>query len=186
MADTAHQLFEHHLREMYDAEQKMERALKRMASKATNRQLAKGFNTHARTTARQAKRLEQVFKAVGKKARRQTCAGMDGLIEEYSTFVREERPDDAVLDAFSAEAGLKAEHYEIVAYKSLIDLAKQLGFKDEAAILKETLREEEATAAELETLSKTLAKAMPMDGEDNEDSESSWTETLQRTVGSRT
>jgi ferritin-like metal-binding protein YciE len=181
MADTAHQLFEHHVRDMYDAEQKLVRALRRMAKNATNRQLAKGFTAHARTTERQVRRLEQVFKALGRKPRRQPCAGVDGLIEEYSTFVREEKPGDEVLDAFAAEAGLKVEHYEIVAYKGLIDLAKQLGLSNEASLLKETLREEEETAAELEGLSKVLGKALPMDEAPTESENtrsSSWTSAL--------
>jgi ferritin-like metal-binding protein YciE len=173
MAKTANQLFEHHLREMYDAEQKMVRALRTMARKATNRKLSAGFTRHAKTTERQVKRLERVFKAVGRKPRRQTCAGMDGLIEEYSTFAREEKPEKSVLDAFSAEAGLKAEHYEIVAYKGLIDLAKQLGLKNEASLLKETLQEEEATSRELEQMSKLLGKSMPMD-DDAGDGQTSW------------
>jgi ferritin-like metal-binding protein YciE len=165
MADTAHQLFEHHIRDMYDAEQKLVRALKRMAKNASNRELAKGFTAHARTTQRQVRRLEQVFKRLGRKARRQPCAGVDGLIEEYATFVREEEPSDEVLDAFAAEAGLKVEHYEIVAYKGLIDLANQLGLKNEAGLLKETLKEEEETASELEAMSKSLGKLLPIDEE---------------------
>jgi ferritin-like metal-binding protein YciE len=177
MADTAHELFEHHGRDMYDAEQKLVRALKRMAKNATNPRLAKCFNAHARTTERQARRLEQVFKALGRKPRRQPCAGIDGLIEEYSTFVKEEKPGDEVLDAFSAEAALKVEHYEIVAYKGLVDLAKQLGLTNEAGLLKETLREEEETAAELETLSKQLGKSLPMDEEEQEAGRS-WTASL--------
>ena len=168
MADTAKQLFQHHIRDMYDAEQKLVRALRRMAKNATDRTLAKGFTAHAKTTQRQVRRLEQVFRALGKKPRRQPCAGVDGLIEEYSTFVREEKPGAEVLDAFSAEAGLKVEHYEIVAYKGLIDLAKQLGLSGEADLLKETLREEEQTATELEAMSKTLGRALPMDEEEQE------------------
>jgi ferritin-like metal-binding protein YciE len=169
MADTAQQLFEHHIRDMYDAEQKLVRALRRMAKNATDRTLAKGFTAHAKTTERHVRRLEQVFRALEKKPRRQPCAGVDGLIEEYSNFVREENPAPEVLDAFAAEAGLKVEHYEIVAYKSLIDLAKQLGMSREADLLKETLREEEQTASELERMSKKLGQALPAQDEEEEE-----------------
>jgi ferritin-like metal-binding protein YciE len=168
MADTAAQLFEHHIRDMYDAEQKLVRALRRMSKNATDRKLARGFTAHAKTTQRQVRRLQQVFKGLGRKPRRQSCAGVDGLIEEYSTFVREERPAAEVLDAFSAEAGLKVEHYEIVAYKGLIDLAKRLGLRSEAKLLTETLREEETTATELEKLSKKLGQALPKDDQEPE------------------
>ena len=162
MANTAQQLFEHHVRDMYDAEQKLVRALRRMANNATDRTLAKGFTTHARTTERHVRRLEQVFKGIERQPRRQPCAGVDGLIEEYSTFVREERPSAEVLDAFAAEAGLKVERYEIVAYRGLLDLAKRIGLSREADLLKETLREEEATASELEGMTKKLGRGLPM------------------------
>jgi ferritin-like metal-binding protein YciE len=145
---------------MYDAERKLIKPLDRMARNASNRKLAKGFQTHRKVTQRQAKRLEQIFRSLGKKPRRHPCAGISGLIEEYSTFLREEKPSAAALDAFSAEAGLKVEHYEIVAYKGLIDLAKQLGLGDAVALLQATLAEEEETAHQLEAISKPLGEAL--------------------------
>jgi ferritin-like metal-binding protein YciE len=161
MAGTVQELFEHGLTDMYDAEQKLVRALRRMAKNAKNRELSRGFSGHARTTARQAKRLEQIFRAVGRKPKRHPCAGIDGLIEEYATFVRDERPEASVLDVFASEAALKVEHYEIVAYNGLIDLGKQLQLGNEVKLLRETLQEEEQTAQSLERLSKSLGQAMP-------------------------
>jgi ferritin-like metal-binding protein YciE len=160
MAETAQELFEHDVRDLYDAEQKLVRALERMAKKATDRELAKGFAAHAKTTRRQARRLEQVFRTLGRKPRRHPCAGIDGLIEEYATFVSDEKPSEEVLDAFSIAAALKVEHYEIVAYKDLIQLAQQLGNGTAASLLKETLKEEQDTANLLEKLSKRLGEAM--------------------------
>jgi ferritin-like metal-binding protein YciE len=131
-----------------------------MATKASHRDLAKGFAAHAKTTKRQARRLEQVFRTVGRKPRRHRCAGIDGLIEEYATFVRDEKPSEEVLDAFSIAAALKVEHYEIVAYKDLIKLAQQLGNHTAAGLLKETLKEEQTTASLLENLSQQVGQAM--------------------------
>ena len=102
------------------------------------------------------------------KPQRHPCAGIDGLIEEYSTFVRDERPEASVLDVFASEAALKVEHYEIVAYKGLIELGRQLRLGDEVNLLRESLKEEEQTAQSLERLSKSLGQAMP-NGEDMED-----------------
>jgi ferritin-like metal-binding protein YciE len=141
MAGTAQDLFEHGLRDMYDAEQKLVRALQRMAKKATNRELARGFTAHARTTARQAKRLEQIFRTLGRKPR----------------------------DVFAAEAALKVEHYEIVSYKGLIDLADHLQMEDASELLQATLEEERETAADLEKLSKSLGDTLPESDDEEED-----------------
>jgi ferritin-like metal-binding protein YciE len=160
MAETPQELFEHDVQDLYDAEQKLVRALERMAKKASDRELAKGFAAHAKTTQRQARRLEQVFRTLGRKPKRHTCAGINGLIEEYATFVRDEKPSEEVLDVFSVAAALKVEHYEIVAYKDLVALAQQLGNDTAASLLQETLKEEEDTAKLLEGLSERLGRAM--------------------------
>src|SRR5688572_18543471 len=160
MAETPQELFEHDVQDLYDAEQKLVRALERMAKKASDRQLAKGFAAHAKTTKRQARRLEQVFRTLDRKPKRHTCAGINGLIEEYATFVRDEKPSEEILDVFSVAAALKVEHYEIVAYKDLIKLAQQLGNATAASLLRETLKEEQETASLLEGLSGRLGKAM--------------------------
>jgi ferritin-like metal-binding protein YciE len=169
MAETARDLFEHAVQDLYDAEQKLVRALQRMAKNASDRELAKGFAAHAKTTQRQARRLEQVFRTLGRKPKRHPCAGINGLIEEYATFVREEKPSEAVLDAFSVAAALKVEHYEIVAYKDVVKLAQQLGNNTAASLLQETLKEEEATATLLESLSERLGEALLASGSASED-----------------
>jgi ferritin-like metal-binding protein YciE len=170
MAETPQELFEHDVQDLYDAEQKLVRALERMAKNASDRELAKGFAAHARTTQRQARRLEQVFRTVGRKPKRHPCAGINGLIEEYATFVRDEKPSDTVLDSFSVAAALKVEHYEIVAYKDLVKLAQQLGNETAAALLRETLAEEQETATLLENLSGRLGAAMmAASADDDED-----------------
>jgi ferritin-like metal-binding protein YciE len=160
MAETPQELFEHDVQDLYDAEQKLVRALERMAKKATDRELKKGFAAHAKTTQRQARRLEQVFRTIGRKPKRHTCAGINGLIEEYASFVRDEKPSEEVLDVFSVAAALKVEHYEIVAYNDLAKLAQQLGNETAASLLQETLEEEQETAHLLEGLSERLGAAM--------------------------
>jgi ferritin-like metal-binding protein YciE len=133
---------EHGLKDLYGAEQKLVKALGKMAKDVGHRELSRGFAAHQKTTQRQVRRLEQVFKKVGKNPRKHPCAGIDDLIREYSTFVREERPGEAVLNVFATEAALKVEHYEIIAYKGLIDLANQIGSRDAVQLLTETLTEE--------------------------------------------
>jgi ferritin-like metal-binding protein YciE len=159
--DTAIDLFEHELRDMYDAEHKLTRALQTMAKKATNKELQEGFEEHLVVTETQAERLERVFEIIDRKPRREPCDGINGLISEFSSFAKEEDPSGPVLDLFATGAALKVEHYEICAYKSLIKLADLLGMSEAADLFEQSLKEEQATAQELEQLSEKLGHEVP-------------------------
>jgi ferritin-like metal-binding protein YciE len=154
--DKGHELLMHGLKDMYDAEHKFAEALTTMAEKAKDRALADGFRRHREITRGQIRRLEECFEQMGQRPQREECAGAAGLVEEYETFVRKEQPDRDELDVFAANAGLKVEHYEIAAYAGMIDLALRLDMQGCAELLEKNLREEEATAAELEMSSRKL------------------------------
>ena len=154
--DKGIDLFEHELKDIYDAENKLSRELENMAKKTKDEQLAEGFLHHQQETEGQLKRLEDVFGVVGQKPSRETCHGINGLLEEYKSFVKEEDPSPELLDVFATGAALKVEHYEIAAYSSLIKLAHQAGLNDAVSLLQENLSEEQETAKKLETLSKEL------------------------------
>ncbi len=77
-------------------------------------------------------------------------------MKEFKSFVAEEKPAPELLDVFAAGASLKVEHYEIAAYKSLIQLAQQAGLSDAVSLLKQNLSEEQETAAKLEILAEKL------------------------------
>ena len=157
--DTARELFEHELRDVYDAEQKLVNALEKMSNDASEEQLASAFREHREVTRRQAERLERVFELIDRAPRREPCAGINGLIEEYRKF-NEEDPSPEVRDLFAAGAALKVEHYEIVSYKSLIKLATQLGLTEAVELFTESLREEEETAREAEQMTEILGKKL--------------------------
>ena len=156
--DTARELFEHELRDIYDAELKLTRAIESMAKKATNPELKQGFQDHLKVTKEQGDRLERVFGLIDRKPRREPCDGINGLISEFTGFVKDESPSQDVLDLFAAGAAIKVEHYEICAYKSLIKLADTLGLSEAAELFEQSLREEEQTAQELEQLSEKLGQ----------------------------
>lgn len=157
--DNARELFEHELRDMYDAEEKLVRATETMAKKASDEQLSAAFEEHCEVTKGQVKRLEQVFESIGREPRREKCPGINGLIEEFSEFVKEE-PAPEVLDFFAIGAASKVEHYEINAYKSLIALAGKLGV--DAAPLEANLAEELETAKKLESISSSFVQRVPV------------------------
>jgi ferritin-like metal-binding protein YciE len=154
--DRGIELFEHELKDIYDAESKLSRELEGMAKKASDEELVEGYLEHKQQTDRQIKRLEDVFGILDKKPSRETCHGINGLLKEFKSFVADEKPAPELLDVFAAGASLKVEHYEIAAYKSLIQLAQQAGLSDAVSLLKQNLSEEQETAAKLEILAEKL------------------------------
>jgi len=141
-------LFVHTLRDIYYAEQQIAKSLPDMISKANDPALKKGFETHLGETKNQISRLEQVFKMHGVDASGVDCPAIDGILEEASE-ISGEVEDPQVLDAALIAAAQAVEHYEITRYGTLIAWANQLGRSDCAAILKQTLDEEQATDTKL-------------------------------------
>lgn len=160
--DSARELFEHELRDIYDAEHKLVNALETMAKKTTNEQLSKSFQEHRTVTQGQIERLDKVFGLIDRAPRREACDGINGLISEFSGFVKDESPSEKVLDVFATAAAQKVEHYEICSYKSLIKLADTLGLSEAAELFEQSLKEEQETAMELETMSEKLGQELPV------------------------
>jgi len=157
MLDTQQELFEHELRDVYDAEHKLVRALQTMAKKIPDRALSEGFSEHRRITQEQVKRLEEIFRLLDKKPRREPCRGINGLINEFTKFLNDEEPSEETLNAFAVGAGLKIEQYEIVAYQTLLRLAGQLDLAEAPDLLAQNLSEEREAAHQLEVLAEQLA-----------------------------
>jgi ferritin-like metal-binding protein YciE len=160
LTDTGRELFEHELRDVYDVENKLVNALQKMAKNASDEQLTQAFQEHREVTEQQAKRLERDFELVDRSPRREPCPGINGLIEEYQKFIKEESPSPEVADVFAVGAASKVESYEICAYKSLIKLANHLGLTEAVTLLAESLREEEETLREAEAMSEILGKRL--------------------------
>ena len=159
--DSGRELFIHELRDIYDAENKLINALETMADKVSNEQLSKSFIEHRDITQKQIERLEKIFPMVDRKPTREPCKGINGLIEEFQSFVKEEEPSDAILNVFACGAAAKVEHYEISSYTSLIQLADQLGLTEAAQLLNQSLKEEQETAQEVETMGEKLGQELP-------------------------
>ena len=158
--ESGRDLFVHELRDIYDAENKLVNALETMSNKVSDEQLAKSFLEHRDVTQGQIDRLEKIFPMLDLKPSREPCKGINGLIEEFSSFVKEESPADAVLNVFACAAAAKVEHYEISSYRSLIKLADQLGLSEAAQLLQQSLQEEEETAQEVETMGEKLGQEL--------------------------
>jgi ferritin-like metal-binding protein YciE len=145
---TMNDLFVHTLRDIYYAEKQIVKTLPEMIDKASDPQLKDGFRSHLRETENHVKRLEQVFQTIGQKAQGVDCPAIDGIIEEAEE-VTGEVEDKSVLDAALIAAAQAVEHYEMTRYGTLIAWANQLGRRDCATLLEQTLNEEKAADKKL-------------------------------------
>src|ERR1700678_934106 len=147
-------LFVHTLRDIYYAEKQIVKALPDMVEKASDPQLKQGFQSHLRETENHVKRLEQVFRMHGKDASGVDCTAIDGILEEADD-VTGEVADKAVLDAALIASAQAVEHYEMTRYGTLIAWANQLGRRDCAALLEQTLNEEKAADKKLTAMAES-------------------------------
>jgi ferritin-like metal-binding protein YciE len=134
-------LFVDELKDVYDAENRLVKALPKMAKSASSPQLRDAFTDHLEKTRSHLERLEQIFSSMGEQAKAKPCDGMKGLVEEGKSLI-EEKPDSQVLDAGLIAAAQRVEHYEMAAYGSLKAWAEELGESEAVELLEETLREE--------------------------------------------
>ena len=148
---TMHDAFLDELRDTYDAEKQLIKALPKMAKAASSAELRTAFETHLEETRGHVDRVEQVFESLEEKARGKHCEGMAGIIEEGKSIMEEDF-DEAALDAALIAAGQRAEHYEMAAYGTLVAWARAMGHTEAADLLQQTLDEEKATDEKLTTL----------------------------------
>ena len=123
---TLHDAFLDELRDAYDAEKQLTKALPKMAKAASSPDLRKAFETHLEETRGQIDRLEHVFASLDEKVRGKHCDGIAGIIEEGKA-VMEEDFDEATMDACLIAGGQRAEHYEMAAYGTLVAWARAMG-----------------------------------------------------------
>jgi ferritin-like metal-binding protein YciE len=154
-------LFLTELKDMYDGEQQLVKALPEMEKSAASQELKHAFHEHWEQTQTQVNRLETVFRELGEEPRRKSCKGLEGIIDEGETVASEFR-DNTALDAGLIAAGQKAEHYEIASYGSLCTWAEELGKSQVAALLKQNLSEEKEADEKLSHLAEQYRNAEAM------------------------
>ena len=153
---TLNDLFLEVLKDTYHAEKQILRALPKMAKAAESDQLRQAFQTHRDETEAQVQRLEQVFEIIDKPPRAKTCQAIQGIIEEGKE-VMSDFAKTVALDAGLIAAAQAVEHYEISRYGTLRTWANQLGMRDAARLLDETLKEEKKTDELLTKLAEAAA-----------------------------
>lgn len=165
--DSLEKLFIDNLKDVYNAEKQLVKALPRMAKAATDSELQTAFTNHFRQTEKQVERLEQIFRELGKNPVGKKCAGMEGLLEEGKELLQEDIEEE-VLDAGLIVAAQKVEHYEIAAYGSLKTFARLLGLDTAERLLDETLTEEKEADRLLTTIADRSINVDALSGGDRE------------------
>jgi ferritin-like metal-binding protein YciE len=153
-AGTLHDAFIDELRDTYDAEKQLTKALPKLAKAASNPKLRQAFESHLQETQGQIERLEQVFESLDEKVRGKHCDGIAGIIEEGKSIMQEDF-DETTMDACLIAAGQRAEHYEMAAYGTLVAWAEAMGHTEAASLLQQTLEEEKAADEKLSGLAES-------------------------------
>jgi ferritin-like metal-binding protein YciE len=142
--DSLSALLEEELKDLYDAEKQLTRALPKLAKKASSPDLKTAFQEHLQQTEQHIERIEQAFEALEMPARGKKCVGMQNLIKEGDEMIADAEDDDT-RDAVMIAAAQKVEHYEIASYGTARTWANLLGHTEVASLLEETLDEEKET-----------------------------------------
>lgn len=148
---TLKELYVDELRDLYDNENQLIKALPKLAKAAQSEELKSGIQHHLEQTKEQAKRLERIFDALGETAKGKKCKGIQGIISEGSAALKEEW-DGPVRDAAIISSAQRAEHYEIAAYGTVHEFAQVLGENEAASLISQTLDEEKQTDEKLTRL----------------------------------
>jgi ferritin-like metal-binding protein YciE len=168
-AKSLQELFVEELRDMYDGEKRLTKALPRMAKAAESEELGAAFTNHLRETERQVQRLEQVFRTIGEPVRGKKCDGIMGIVEEGKHAM--EGLQGSVLDAALIAGAQKVEHYEIASYGTLAYFAELLGNDKAKDLLGQTLDEEKAADEKLSTIAKSKVNREALMGAGAEEDE---------------
>jgi ferritin-like metal-binding protein YciE len=168
--DSLDSLFQDELKDIYDAEKQITKALPKMMKKAGADELRSAFEEHLQQTEQQIERLEQVFELLEMPARGKKCVGMQNLIKEGQEMMSEAEDEDT-RDALMIAAAQKIEHYEIAAYGTLRVWANLLGHSEAASLFEETLEEEKETDQRLTSIAESFVNQAAADTEDEEEEE---------------
>ena len=156
--ETLHDLYVEELKDLYNAENQLLKALPKMAKAASSPELSQAFKDHLEETHGHVQRLEKLFKKLDMSPKGKKCKAMEGLIEEGKE-VMEEDCDPSVLDAALIAAAQRVEHYEMAGYGCVRTFARLLGDEAAAELLQETLDEEGAADKKLTELAETVINA---------------------------
>jgi ferritin-like metal-binding protein YciE len=168
--ESLEELLQDELKDIYDAEKQLTKALPKLAKKASSPELKDALEEHLRQTEQHIERLDQVFGMLGLPAKGKKCEGMKGLLDEGNDMIGEAE-DDATRDAVMIASAQKVEHYEMASYGTVRTWANLLGKGDAAALLEETLEEEKEADRKLTEIAESFVNEEAAAAEGREDEE---------------
>jgi ferritin-like metal-binding protein YciE len=168
--NTLQDLYIEELRDIYNAETQLIKALPKVAQAATSDELRAAFEDHLEQTKEHVERLDQIFESLGTASKGKKCKAMEGLIEECNELLEEDIAEP-VLDAALIAAAQRIEHYEISVYGTLATFAKLLAREDDADLLGQTLDEEKETDETLTDIAESTINAEAQGEEESEEEE---------------
>jgi ferritin-like metal-binding protein YciE len=184
-ANSLHELYLEELKDLYDAENQIIKALPKMVDAASSEELQGALTEHLEVTRGQAKRLEQIFQNMGEKLKAEKCKGMEGLIKEGSDILSEDMDED-VKDAAIISAAQRIEHYEMAGYGTVRTWANLLGETEAEELLQETLDEEKEADEKLNELAEEInVQAESGEGEEEEVEQRATTQRRPKKAASR-
>jgi len=167
--ESLRELYINELKDLYNAETQIVKALPKMAKASSDSELREAFEEHLRQTSEQVSRLEQIFETLEEKPTGKKCQGMEGLVKEAGATMREEY-EDSVMDAALIAAAQRVEHYEIAGYGTVREFARLLGEQQHVSLLEETLEEEKQADQKLTQLANEInSKAREVETSEREE-----------------
>jgi len=183
--ESLRDLFVDELKDLYNAENQLVKALPKMAKAASAPDLKRAFQSHLKETKSQVGRLKQIFTGLGLSPAGKTCKAMKGLVAEGSDMIKEDAEPE-VKDAGLIAAAQRVEHYEMAGYGCVRTYAKLLGETKAATLLQQTLDEEGAADKKLTQLSSQINVEAEHNGHNGKPAARRRTaRTTRRRVGSR-
>ena len=168
--ESLEDLLQEELRDMYDAEKQLTKALPKLSKKASSPELKDAFDEHLRQTEGHIERLEQIFEQLEIPARAKKCEGMKNLFAEGDEMIAEAE-DDATRDALMIAAAQKVEHYEMASYGTMRTWATLLGKNDAASLFQENLDEEKEADQKLTEIAESFVNQQAAQGAGEQDQE---------------
>ena len=159
-AESLQDLYLEQLKDLYDAENQLIKALPKMAKAASSPELRNAFEEHLEKTRQHARRIETIFEGMGEKAKGQKCKAMEGLLKEGSVVIEEDM-GEGVKDAALIAAAQRVEHYEMAGYGCVRTYAGLLGDNEAANLLEHTLQEEKEADELLGGIAEQINVAIP-------------------------
>jgi len=163
--DSLRELYIDELRDLYNAETQLVKALPKMAKASSNSQLREAFEEHLRQTSEHVSRLEQIFEQMGEKPTGKRCLGMEGLVKEGAEVMKEGF-SDGVMDAGIISAAQRVEHYEMAGYGTVKTFAELLGESEHVSLLEQTLEEEKKADEKLTQIAEEVNSQAAEKGEE--------------------